>query len=98
MKYPESFYKSLTTELNSIVNYWKHNSVDKKEGGFLGKRDHYNHTVPNAHKGIILNTRLLWSFSMLQQYDPHFNVHELAKRSFLYLKTYFEDKYDYRLL
>ena len=92
MKYPESFYKSLTTELNSIVNYWKHNSVDKKEGGFLGKRDHYNHTVPNAHKGIILNTRLLWSFSMLQQYDPHFNVNELAKRSFQYLKTYFQDK------
>ncbi len=92
MKYPKSFYQSLVTELNSIASYWKNNSVDQEQGGFLGQRDHFNNIVSNANKGIILNTRLLWSFSTLQQHNPDFNLKEIAERSFQYLKNYFQDK------
>jgi len=92
MKYPESFYQSLETETNAIVDYWKNNSIDHEKGGFLGKRDYFNKIIPNANKGIILNTRLLWSFSTLQLHNSDYNLKDIAKRSFTYLKDYFQDK------
>ncbi|MBW2962736.1 AGE family epimerase/isomerase [Mesonia aestuariivivens] len=92
MKYPESFYQSLETETNAIVDYWKNNSVDDEKGGFLGKRDYFNTIEHNANKGIILNTRLLWSFSTLQSHNTDYQLRDLAKRSFNYLENYFQDK------
>ena len=55
--------KELNVELKNILSYWIENTIDKEFGGFLGKRDHYNKVVEKASKGVILNTRILWSFS-----------------------------------
>ena len=55
-------------ELEQILNYWTKFGIDNKDGGFVGQRDFYNTVVPNADKGIILNTRLLWSFSAASNY------------------------------
>lgn len=55
----------LASELENILSYWKNFSIDEDNGGFVGQRDHYNKVIPNASKGIILNTRILWAFSAI---------------------------------
>ncbi|WP_225035121.1 AGE family epimerase/isomerase [Winogradskyella sp. SM1960] len=78
-------------ELIDIVNYWSKNTVDADHGGFLGQINHFNVPVPKANKGIILNTRILWSFSAASN---HFNTQvykAICDRAYHYLKAFFND-------
>ena len=83
------FRKEIKTELNDILSYWEKNSVDIEKGGFYGAVDANN--VPNlqADKGLILNSRILWTFSAAYQMDPKPGYKLLANRAFNYLNTYF---------
>jgi mannobiose 2-epimerase len=38
-------------------------SVDKTNGGFVGRIDGMNKLDPNSYKGSVLNARILWTFS-----------------------------------
>ena len=78
----------LGAELKNILSYWTKNTLDDEYGGFVGKIDHFNKVVPKASKGIILNSRILWSFSAASNYMQT-NVYELVcNRAFNYLKTF----------
>lgn len=89
---PSTFYKQLETELDAITNYWKTYSPDIENGGFLGARDHYNTLIANANKGIILNARILWSFSTIARRKEDQELEALVERSFNYLNDYFRDR------
>ncbi|MCF4101181.1 AGE family epimerase/isomerase [Gillisia sp. M10.2A] len=89
---PTIFYKELEQELSVITQYWELNAVDSENGGFVGQRDHYNNLVVNANKGIILNSRILWSFSAIANYSENFNLVPMLERSYTYLKDNFRDK------
>ncbi|MCX2678602.1 AGE family epimerase/isomerase [Galbibacter sp. EGI 63066] len=83
----------LREELKSIISYWKTYSIDTENDGFIGRRDHYNHPIQQANKGIILNSRLLWSFSAIlnsKEKDP--DLKSYAERAFQYLHDHFRDK------
>lgn len=82
----------LHIELNNILNYWTNNTVDEDFGGFLGKRDHYNKVVKNASKGIILNARILWSFSAASNHLKTEKHKAICDRAYHYLNDYFRDK------
>jgi len=79
-------------ELFNILNYWVENTVDVKHGGFVGKRDYYNNLVEKASKGIILNTRILWSFSAASNHLKTNNYKDICDRAYSYLKTFFNDE------
>ena len=79
---PNTFFTDLKQELGAITQYWKDFSVDNENGGFIGQRDHYNKMIPNASKGIILNARVLWSFSAIANYDENYDLNPLMERSF----------------
>jgi len=83
---------SLAKELQNILNYWSANTIDEINGGFVGERDHYNNLVPNASKGIILNSRILWSFSAASNHLKTNKYKAICERSFNYLRTYFKDE------
>jgi mannobiose 2-epimerase len=88
----EKISDPLAIELQNILNYWAKNSIDEVNDGFLGERDFFNKIVPNASKGIILNSRILWSFSAASN---HFNSNEyksVCDRSYEYLTTFFKDE------
>jgi len=89
-------YNQLKSELNSelknILNYWCTNTIDNQYGGFFGKIDHFNKVIPKASKGIILNTRILWSFSAVSNHFKTNEYRDLCDRSYQYLKTYFNDE------
>jgi len=88
---PFAFKKEIRTELKQILSYWEKYSVDAEKGGFYGAVDVNN--VPNtqADKGLILNSRILWTFSAAYQMDPKTAYKKLADRAFNYLNTYFWD-------
>ena len=82
----------LHSELKNILSYWTNNTLDQENGGFLGQINHYNEVIPNANKGIILNSRILWSFSAASN---HLNTNEhksICDRAYNYLKTFFNDE------
>lgn len=88
-------YKTLKSELNNelynILNYWIENTLDLKYGGFVGRIDHYNNIIPEASKGIILNTRILWSFSAASNHLKTNEYKNICDRAYDYLKKHFND-------
>jgi mannobiose 2-epimerase len=89
--FAEKIANELSGELTNILNYWVENSIDEENGGFVGERDFYNNLVPNASKGIILNSRILWSFSAASNHYQSDKYKAICERSFNYLFTYFRD-------
>lgn len=87
----KSIKPELLEEVKSLNTYWKNNCVDTKNGGFIGRRDFKNKIVDNADKGIILNARILWSFSALYTYLNDLELLSLMDRSFEYIYTNFRD-------
>ncbi len=92
MKNPtEQLMTELSSELNNILEYWKEYSVDQKNGGFLGQRNFYNKEISGASKGIILNARILWSFSAAGNFQENKELKYYADRAYEYLKHHFQD-------
>jgi cellobiose epimerase len=84
--------REMQDQLESILTYWKDNTLDKLNGGFIGKIDHDNKPYPEAPKGSVLNSRILWAFST-SYHVTHKKAHlEIAKRAYDYIQTYFLDK------
>ncbi|WP_424273018.1 AGE family epimerase/isomerase, partial [Eudoraea sp.] len=88
----DTFIKQSTKELENILNFWQLNTIDSSYGGFYGRRDHFNKLIPKAEKGIILNTRILWSFSAAGNFYGNTQYLEICKRAFSYLKDKFKDE------
>ncbi len=81
----------LTTELNSILDWWSAHTVDHQLGGFYGKVDNQNEAF-EAPKGLVLNARILYTFSSayLLNHQPKYLA--VATRAYHYLVDFFHDK------
>lgn len=88
----ETLMKELATELQNILKYWRENAVDEVNGGFVGQRDYWNREISGANKGIILNTRILWTFSAAGNHLKDPGLRTLADRAYDYLQNKFQDK------
>jgi mannobiose 2-epimerase len=86
------FIEESNQELANILHFWQLNTIDNSFGGFLGRRDHYNQLIPNSPKGVILNTRILWSFSAAGNFYGDNNYLEVCERAFHFLRDYFKDR------
>lgn len=78
-------------ELLSILDYWSSNSVDDKNGGFIGTIDFAENKDFEAEKGSVLNARILWAFSASYPVTKDENHFKLAKRAFEYIYQHFYD-------
>ncbi|MDO5980266.1 AGE family epimerase/isomerase [Flavivirga spongiicola] len=90
-------FKSLREELDAtvqknILDYWVNNAVDVNNGGFIGQVSHDNIKDINANKGIVLNSRILWTFSIAYRELNDAIFKSLADRAYNYIKTFFLDK------
>jgi mannobiose 2-epimerase len=88
----DNFIKQSAGELANILRFWQLNTIDSSYGGFYGRRDHFNRLIPKAQKGIILNTRILWSFSAAGNFYSNTKYLEICERAFSYLKDKFKDE------
>lgn len=86
-------YKSeMKEELNTILSYWMNYTVDEEQGGFYGSINNENIPDRNAPKGIVLNSRILWTFSSafeLTKEQAHLNT---ATTAFDYIIDHFLDR------
>lgn len=87
----EALKQEFSDELKRIADWWGTIMLDNRNGGFIGTVDAQNRRIPEADKGIILNTRILWFFSDLVYFGGDACAKAMAKRAFDYLCEYFYD-------
>ncbi len=88
----KQFQIEVEAELYSILDYWMKFTVDDLHGGFYGSINNQNIPDVNAEKGIVLNSRICWSFSAaysITKMPAHF---AMAQRAFQYIFDYFIDR------
>ena len=74
-----------SAELINILEFWSSSCVDEKYGGFIGTMDHFGKTIPEASKGSILNSRILWTFSAAYRHTKNEEYKILADRAYRYI-------------
>jgi len=77
--------------LSDILPFWLKYSIDDEFGGFRGQISNDLTIDPHAAKGLILNARILWTFSKAFSvyHDPLYLA--AARRAYEYLTRYFWD-------
>ncbi|MFW6267700.1 MAG: AGE family epimerase/isomerase [Marinilabiliaceae bacterium] len=88
----EKLLSELSEELNNTLEFWATHAIDKQHGGFAGEVDANGKMVPKADKGLVLNTRILWSFSAAYHFTTDERWIKLAHRAFDYLINHFYDQ------
>jgi mannobiose 2-epimerase len=88
----ERYRNEAEKELEDILSYWMKFTPDKDFGGFVGKIDHTNKIHPEAPKGSVLNSRILWTFSAAYNLVLNKAYLEVAHTAFEYLLKHFIDK------
>lgn len=85
------FKSEISTELENLLNWWIKYTIDEQNGGFYGQVDNQNQANGEAPKGLVLNARILYTFSSayLLQKKPGYLA--IAKRAFDYLMLHFAD-------
>jgi len=84
--------KKVETELLShILPFWLKYTIDDEFGGFRGQISNDLEIDPHAAKGLILNARILWTFSKAYSVyrDPVYLA--TARRAYDYLTQFFWD-------
>src|SRR5689334_4653349 len=87
-----SYREEVKQELLRILTYWKTYAVEKGRDGFYGVVDANNRQDANAPKSIVINSRILWTFSAAHQLFPDPDYPVVAKRAFNYVRKYFVDQ------
>lgn len=87
----EQYQQELVTELNHLLQWWSTYTVDKQQGGFYGQVNHLNQAQPAA-KGLVLNARILYTFSSAYLLSNKEGDLQLADRAYRYLLDFFHDE------
>jgi len=83
----------LETELkDNILAFWLKHSIDEQHGGFLGQVNRDLTVIEDAPKSLVLNTRLLWTFSYAYRVYGDANYLAAAERAFNYINVHFFDR------
>jgi len=80
------------TELRTnILPFWLEHAIDEQYGGFRGQIANDLTIDPFAHKGLILNARILWTFSKAFSVYGEEVYRETARRAYYYITQHFWD-------
>ncbi len=88
----KQFNSEVAEELIRLLDWWAEKMPDSEHGGFYGRIDSFGKLYPKADKAIILNSRILWSFSAAGNLIPSERYRQLADRAFTYICQYFVDE------
>lgn len=88
----QEFQQELKHELHNILQYWMQYSIDWRHGGFYGSISNDNRPAAKAVKGIVLNTRILWTFSAAFRQSKEKSLLKIADRAFDFITEKFIDR------
>lgn len=71
-----------------VLPFWAKHTLDPVHGGFVGQIDHFGTPQPEAPKGVVLNARILWTFSAAHRLLEGDAYRQEADRAFVYLITH----------
>jgi mannobiose 2-epimerase len=77
---------------NNLLPWWRTCTPDGENGGFYGAVGGDNVPDKSADKFLVLNARLLWTFSAAYAFTKNDNDKACAQRAYDYLTRYFHDK------
>lgn len=84
----ETYRSAVHQELENILRFWTDRTFDDKHGGFIGKMDIQGQIDANAPKGLVLNARILWTFSAAYQHTQNPRDLAAAQRAFAALAPF----------
>jgi len=76
----------------NILAFWMKNTLDHSQGGFLGEIKKDLQVVEGADKSLVLNTRILWTFSAAYRIYKDDNYLTMADRAYEYIIANFIDQ------
>ena len=79
-------------ELGRILDFWLRRSPDEQNGGFHGAILNDLTVVPDAPRGLVLNSRILWTFSRAYRFEARREYLEMADRAWDNLRDRFHDR------
>ena len=88
---PAAYRREMQRQLRAILNYWMEYTPDHEQGGFIGRVDEKDRPDPNAPKGLVLNSRILWTFSAAYRHTRNAGYLMVARRACEYLLNHFLD-------
>lgn len=77
---------------DNILKFWIDNTIDSENGGFIGEIDSGLQVNGKADKSLVLNARILWTFSSAYRLYPVPKYLEIAERAYAYLLEHFVDR------
>jgi mannobiose 2-epimerase len=88
----DEFRKKVGEELRgNILPFWLEKSPDVEFGGFYGRISYDLRIDRQAPKGLILNSRILWTFARAYRSHPEPKFLQAAQRAYNYLLQFFRD-------
>jgi cellobiose epimerase len=83
-------------EFKNIINFWQKYAPDNKNGGFVGAAGASGLADYTAAKGIVLNSRILWTFARAIEVSNNktdkANYQKICERALNYINKYFWDQ------
>ncbi|WP_438348722.1 AGE family epimerase/isomerase [Paenibacillus sp. FA6] len=77
---------------DNILGFWGKYSLDEEHGGFLGEITPDLQVINGADKSLVLNTRILWTFSAAYRIYKNNEYLSMAERAYQYICDHFVDK------
>lgn len=85
------YQKETATALREILTWWQTYMPDTVNGGFYGSVNNQNEPDTMAPKGLVLNARILWSFSAAYGFAKDPAYLQQAQLAYQYLYAHFTD-------
>jgi len=90
---PQALADAIAAEWRDDLRpFWLRHAPDPDFGGFRGFIGHDLRVDPRADKGVILNARILWTFSRAALLHGDRDARALADRAWEYLSAHFVDR------
>ncbi|MEL6589364.1 MAG: AGE family epimerase/isomerase [Bacteroidota bacterium] len=88
----DQWRQAFLEEAQSLLQWWQDQMLDPTKGGCYGRRDAYNRLYPDADKGIILHSRVLWTFATAARQIGNPSYRAIADQMFAYVRDHFLDR------
>ena len=88
-----SYKSEVEVEMSSILDWWMEHMLNKETGFFYGEISGANIPDANAPIGLVLQSRILWSFSAAYNYTQNKVYLNFAHTAYKQLITQFYDKH-----
>jgi cellobiose epimerase len=88
---PELGRKARAQLFGHVLPFWTGPALDHEQGGWLAWMDNDLRIDRTQPKGLVVNSRILWTFSAVHQVEPGELYRQMAGRAFDFLTQRFDD-------